>query len=388
MDKGLTDRIVAFRRDLHQHPELSWNENRTGDRICEELDRLGLNYRRGVARTGIVADIPGGANGLKVALRADIDGLPVHEETGLEFASINEGVMHACGHDAHTAMVLGATEILSREPELPAPVRVLFQPAEEKGAGALAMIEDGALDGVAMIFGGHVDRHYPTGKIVTHAGAVNASTDSFRITIKGKGGHAARPHETVDSVVVGSLLIMAIQTIVSREVNPAHPSVITVGRFDAGTAPNVIAGQAILEGTIRAQEKEVRDHLVGSLQRICQSVGRLHEADISTKIHRGTLPVVNPPEMAEIARVAAGAVVGEKNAIPLHTPNMGGEDFSYFMEKVPGCYVRLGARAGGRESFPAHSSKFDIDEAVLPIGAQFFHSVAMVAGERVVSEST
>jgi hippurate hydrolase len=280
-------------------------------------------------------------------------------------------------------MVLAAAELLSRDGNLPAPVRILFQPAEEKGCGAVAMIEAGALDGVEMIFGGHVDRHYPTGQIVAHAGAVNASTDSFRIEIEGRGGHAARPHEGVDSVVVGSLLVMAIQTIVSREVNPAHPSVVTVGRFDAGTAGNVIAARAVLEGTIRAQERSVREHVVRSLHRICESVGTLHSARLNVVIEEGTPPVVNPPAMAELARRAASAVVGEENAVPLHTPNMGGEDFAYYMEKVPGCYVRLGARAEGLEGFPAHSSKFDFDEGVLEIGARYFYEVARIAGASI-----
>ena len=379
-------RLVAFRRDLHQHPELSWNENRTADRICEQLDRLGIVYRRDVAQTGIVADIPGGANRYKVALRADMDGLPVFEKTDLEFSSVNNGVMHACGHDAHMTMVLGATELLSQESDLPAPVRVIFQPAEEKGTGAIAMIEDGALEGVAMIFGGHVDRNYSTGTIVAHAGVVNASTDSFQISVSGTGGHAARPHECVDSVVVGSLLIMALQTIVSREVNPANSAVVTVGRFDAGTAPNVIAGKAVLEGTIRSQDNDVRQKIITALQRICHSMGQLHDAKISVKICPGTLPVINTPEMAEIAQIAGISVVGQKNTIGLQTPNMGGEDFSYFMEKVRGCYIRLGVRAKDRESFPAHSSKFDIDEAVLPIGARFFYQVALVAGTKIASE--
>jgi hippurate hydrolase len=277
-------------------------------------------------------------------------------------------------------MVLAAAEMLSRSSSLPAPVRLVFQPAEERGLGALAMIEAGALDGVEMIFGGHVDRHYDTGQIVAHAGAVNASTDSFRIEIEGKGGHAARPHEGVDSVVVGSLLVMAIQTIVSREVNPAHPSVVTVGRFEAGTAGNVLAGRAVLEGTIRTQEKAVRDHIVSSLRRICDSIGALHNARLTLKLEEGTPPVINPSHMAEIARKAAVAVVGEANAVPLHTSNMGGEDFACYMERIPGCYVRLGARAPGTEGFPAHSSRFEIDEGVLPIGARFFYEVALVAG--------
>jgi hippurate hydrolase len=373
------DKWVAFRRDLHRHPELSFQEKRTSEQIEKALAELGIESRR-VAGTGVLADIPGGVEGPLVALRADTDALPVREETGLDYASVNDGVMHACGHDGHTTMVLAAAEMLSKDGRLPAPVRLIFQPAEEKGLGALAMIAAGALDGVEMIFGGHVDRHYPTGQIVAHGGAVNASTDSFRIEIQGKGGHAARPHEGVDAVVVGSLLVMAIQTIVSREINPAHPSVVTVGRFDAGTASNVLAGRASLEGTIRAQEKTVRDHIVSSLSRICDSIGTLHNARVTMTLEEGTPPVVNPREMAEIARKAAVAVVGEANAVPLHTPNMGGEDFACYMERVPGCYVRLGARAPGREGFPAHSSKFEFDEAVLPIGARFFYEVARLAG--------
>lgn len=379
------EKWVAFRRDLHRHPELSFQEKRTAEQIEKALAGLGIQSRR-VAGTGVLAEIPGGARGLEgVALRADTDALPIREETGLEYASVNDGVMHACGHDGHTAMVLSAAEMLSKDGHLPAPVRLIFQPAEEKGLGALAMIDAGALDGIAMIFGGHVDRHYPTGQIVAHAGAVNASTDSFRIRIEGKGGHAARPHEGVDAVVVGSLLVMAIQTIVSREINPAHPSVVTVGRFDAGTAPNVLPGRATLEGTIRAQEKPVRDHIVSSLSRICDSIGALHNARLTLTLEEGTPPVVNPKDMAEIARRAAVAVVGEANAVPLHTPNMGGEDFACYMEKIPGCYVRLGARAPGREGFPAHSSKFEFDEDVLPIGARYFYEVARIAGAILAS---
>jgi amidohydrolase len=383
IDSDLTQRIVAFRRDFHKYPELSWREVRTANRICEVLDGLGLVYRSGVAETGIIADLPGRLPGPIIALRADIDALPVHEETGLDFASVHAGVMHACGHDGHTSMLLGAAELLIRDGDLPLPVRLIFQPAEEEGAGAKAMIASGVLEDVAMIFGGHVDRHYSTGTIVAHAGAVNASTDSFTIEIKGHGGHAARPHESVDAVVVGSLLVMAIQTIVSREVNPAHPSVVTVGRFDAGTASNVIAGRATLQGTIRAQDPAVREHLIRSLRRIAESVGRLHMADVTLTVDEGTPPLVNSADMAQVAAEAAATVVGADNVQPLHTPNMGGEDFAYYMERVPGCYVRLGAQAPGREGFPAHSSRFDFDEGVLPIGAEYFYRVAVLAGKRL-----
>ena len=379
IDPHVTERMVTIRRELHRHAELSWQEHRTADQVCRHLDDIGVSYRRDVAGTGVVADLPGDAAKPLVAIRADMDALPILEETELPFASETPGVMHACGHDGHTSMALGALELLSADRDRTGPVRCLFQPAEELGAGALAMIEAGALEGVAMIFGLHVDRHHPTGTIVVHEGVVNASTDAFRIEIAGQGGHAARPHESVDAIVVGSLLVTAIQTIVSREINPVHPSVVTVGRFDAGSASNVIAGHAILEGTIRSQDTEVRDHLVEALRRVATAVGQLHEADVTVSFDAGTPVVVNPPAMAALARRAAVRVVPEDNVVPLHAANMGGEDFAYYLERIPGCFVRLGAQVEGREGFPAHSSRFDFDEAVLPVGARYFQEVVKEA---------
>jgi len=243
------------------------------------------------------------------------------------------------------------------------------------------MIEAGALEGVAMVFGVHVDRHNPTGSIVVQQGVVNASTDAFSIDIAGQGGHAARPHESVDAVVVGSLLVMAIQTLVSREVNPAHPSVITVGRFAAGTAANVIAGHAQLEGTIRTQDPEVRQHLLAALERVARAVGQLHGADIELSYTAGTPVVSNPAEQTKMARSAAARVVGAEAVVPLPTANMGGEDFAYYLEQVPGCFVRIGARVPGREGYPAHSSRFDFDEDALLVGARYFQEIVREAGE-------
>jgi amidohydrolase len=383
----LFGRLVDVRRDLHQHPELSWQERRTAERICRFLDELGIAYRRDVAGTGIIAEISGSGDGPLVALRADTDALPVFEETGVPFASQTPGVMHACGHDAHTAMLLGAASLLSQDRELPAPVRLIFQPAEEYGAGAPAMIAAGALENVAMIFGGHVDRHFTVGSIAVTDGAVNASSDSFSIRITGRGGHAARPHETVDAVVVGSLMVMALQTIVSREVNPASPSVVTVGRFDAGTANNVIAGRALLEGSIRAQDAEVRGFLFRSIERIAKSIGQLHGASVEVEIGQGTPPLINPPEGAGMARQAATAVVGDANVLKMDKASMGGEDFSYYLDQVPGCYVRFGTARDGVEQFPAHSSKFNIDEQVLAVGAAYYHAVAKVAGRAIHATS-
>jgi amidohydrolase len=376
-------RLVQLRRLLHQYPELSGQETNTAAVICKFLDGLGIKHRAHVAGHGVVADIPGRAGVPCVVLRADTDALPIQEDTGLEFASAHDGVMHACGHDGHTAMLLGATALLSDEKDLPAPVRVIFQPAEEKGTGALAMIKAGALENAGMIFGGHLDRHYHPGAIVVAEGAVNASSDNFTIEIIGQGAHGARPHESIDAVVVGSLMIMALQTIVSREVDPARPSVVSVGQFQAGTAPNVIAGQARLEGTVRAQDPAVRQQLLASVRRIAESIAQLHGAKIQVIVKEGTPPLINTPEMASLARRAAVAAVGEANVLPLKTANMGAEDFSYYMEKIPGAYVRFGGQVPGREGFPAHSSKFDFDEKALAIGAAYYQAIAKIAGQRL-----
>jgi len=380
-------RMVAIRRDLHQHAELSNQEYRTAEQIAAELSRLGVPFRRGIAGVGLVAELSGPTEHGLVALRADMDALPIAEETGLPFASAHLGVMHACGHDGHTAMLLGAVELLAAEPRRPTALLFLFQPAEEIGLGALAMLQAGALDRVRVIFGAHLDRHYQTGTVAITDGVVNASTDTFRITITGQGGHAARPHESVDAVVVGSLMVMALQTIVSREVNPAFPSVVTVGRFQAGTASNVIAGTAVLEGTIRAQHTHVREHLKKSLRRIAESVGQLHSASVTITFDEGTPPVINDPKCAELARAAAGTVLGLDNVLPLNTVNMGGEDFAFYLEKVAGCYVRVGAQVEGKAGFPAHSSKFDFDERALAVGAAWFHAVALEAGRWLAAGS-
>lgn len=383
IESDLFQRLVLLRRDLHQHPELSWQEHRTADQVCQFLDALGIEYQRNVAGTGIIAEIPGNTDGPYVALRADMDALPIIEETGLPFASRSKGVMHACGHDGHTTMLLGAASLLVANDALSAPIRLIFQPAEETGEGAKAMIAAGVLDHVAMIFGGHVDRHFPVGSIAVTDGAVNASSDRFTITITGRGGHAARPHETTDAVVVGSLMVMALQTIVSREVNPAHPSVVTVGRFDAGTAANVIAGQALLEGSIRSQDQDVRESLHRSLERMAKSIGQLHGAAVYVKIDLGTPAVINQPEHADMARRAVSLALGEGKIVKMETANMGGEDFSYYMECVPGCYVRFGTAREGIEQYPAHSSKFDFDEQALAVGAAYYRAIAEIASQAI-----
>jgi hippurate hydrolase len=377
------DQMVELRRDLHRHPELSHKEQKTAELIARQLERLGIQYKMGVAETGIVAEIPGQIEGPLVALRADMDALPIHEETGLEFSSVHEDVMHACGHDGHSSMLVGAAGILLKNGPPPVTVRLIWQPAEETGTGANAMVAAGVLKDVELIFGGHLDRRYPAGELIVTEGAVNASTDLFFIDIEGQQGHGARPHEAIDAVVVGSLLVIAIQTIVSREVDPSHPSVISIGKFESGSAPNIIAGTARLEGTIRTQDEDVRRCLKQAISRICKAIGQLHGAKINLQMSSGSPPVFNTPDMTHLARKAAESIVGEERVKSLHTVNMGGEDFSYYLEQVEGCYIRFGGQLPGLGGYPAHSSRFDFDERALAAGAAWFAEVARMAGEHL-----
>ncbi len=376
--------LRKIRREIHAWPELAYEEKRTATLICRELQALGLSPRFGIARTGVVVDIGNGKP--RVALRADMDALPLNEETGLPFASKRPGIMHACGHDGHVAMLLGAAALLVQDPP-EGGVRLIFQPAEERGAGARAIMEEGALEGISFIFGGHIDRHFKVGEIAVNEGLICAFTDSFEVIINGKGGHAAWPQEAVDSIVVGSLLVVNFQTIVSREINPAHPSVITVGKFEGGSAHNVIAEKARLEGTIRSTDPETRRRIMDGLKRVARGLAEGHRAKIKLKIKEGYPPVINHPVATQIAREAAHQVVGPKGVVSQSHPSLGGEDFAFYLQKIPGCFVRLGAAKKGLENIPAHSPKFDFDERVLPLGARFFAKVARLAIEYLKKEN-
>ncbi|HFC98049.1 MAG TPA: amidohydrolase [Thermosulfurimonas dismutans] len=368
--------LVSIRRHLHRFPELAFKEERTASFIQTKLSELGWSSRR-VARTGVVCDL--GAGPPWVALRADMDALPLQEETGLPFASLVPGVMHACGHDGHVAMLLGAAALFRKDPPARGGVRLLFQPAEESGGGARLLIQEGVLEGVKCIFGGHIDRHFRVGEIAVNEGLICAYTDRFVVELSGRGGHAAWPHEAVDAVVAGAYLVTAIQSLISREINPAYPAVITVGRFRAGSAYNVIAERAVLEGTIRTTHAESRRRIHLGLQRMVRGMEELHRVKARIEILEGYPPVINTPRETEIARVAARRVVGEEGLARMPHPSLGGEDFSFYLQEVPGCFVRFGARKAGLENVPAHSPRFDFDERVLPIGARFFFEVAHIA---------
>ena len=379
-DAKLIEWMRDVRRTIHQNPELANQENLTQKYICEKLEELNIPFRTEGLHTGVVATIGGTSSDSDetpcVALRADLDALPVNEKTGLSFTSKVPGVMHACGHDGHVAMLLGAASML-RHAELPGKVILLFQPAEESAEGARAMIQDGAFAGVQAIFAGHIDRHFNVGQIAAEPGLICAYTDKFEIKVCGRGGHASRPHETIDAIVVASLLVMSIQTLVSREINPSYPTVVSVGRFSGGSAYNVIAEEAILEGTIRATHPGIRDQIIDGLKRMVRAIDGLYNATTTIHFDEGLPPVINDPVAARLARKAAKKVVGQESVLKQRHPSLGGEDFSYFLQKVPGCLVRFGAGYPDLPNTPAHSPYFDFDEGVLPIGAAFLAQVAL-----------
>lgn len=370
--------LTGIRRHLHHHPELAYQEKHSAAFIVEKLNELGVACRTGVAGTGVVATLANSGRAAPcVALRADMDALPVQEDTGLPFASAVPGVMHACGHDGHVAMLLGAAALLkSKETELPGRVVLLFQPAEEAGGGAKTMIAEGALTGVRMIFGGHIEPYLAVGEIGVQSGPICAFTDGFSIEVEGSGGHGAKPHQTVDAIVAASHLVVAVQTLVSREVDPVRPAVLTIGKFQGGTAGNVIAERVSLAGTIRSIEPEIRKRLMDGLARMCRQVGELFRARIDLTFRPGYIPIINEPAATELARRAALATVGASGVISLPYPSMGGEDFSFYQELVPGCFVRFGARNKEGTETPLHSPRFDFAEEVLPLGAEFLARAA------------
>ncbi len=384
-DNSLFAWMCDIRRSLHRLPELAYHEHQTSALIARELDNLGIPYQQGLAGgTGIRAEIGSEkSNAPCVALRADIDALPIVEETGLPFSSGRPGLMHACGHDGHVAMLLGAAKLL-RDMELAGKVVLLFQPAEESGNGAAAMIADQALSGVEMIFSAHIDTHYPVGQITVDEGLICSFTDPFTITIHGSGGHAARPHEAVDSVVVACNLVMNMQTLVSRQINPNQPAVVTVGRLEAGTVHNVIAEHAILEGTVRSAHRETRERVLQGLERVILGAADMCNAEIKLKFFDSLPAVVNDVWATSLARKAALAVVGQEGVCSQGQPSLGGEDFSFYQQQVPGCMVRIGGCRQDRTAGPAHSARFDFDEELLRYGAVWFAEVASSSLENMI----
>ncbi|WP_425467605.1 M20 metallopeptidase family protein [Psychrobacillus soli] len=362
------DDVVTWRRYMHQHPELSFQEERTAKFIEEKLVSFGLEVKTNVGgRNGLIGILTGEQPGKTIALRADFDGLPINDEKDVPYKSLNPGVMHACGHDGHTAALLGTAKALSKfRQKIKGRIIFIFQPAEElPPGGAKFMIEDHVLDGVDYVFGAHLASGIPLGKVAVGAGYKQAAVDKFEILIEGHGGHGARPHNTIDSIVIGSEVVNSLQKIVSRRVNPLQSAVVTIGVFQAGNAFNVIANTARLEGTVRTFDEDVRKLVKEEIYSIVQGITDAFHAGFKIDYLHGYPALYNHPQETEVVRNLFSDVFSEDAVIELE-PSMGAEDFAYYLLERPGTFFSVGSQNENENThFPHHHPKFDIDERAL-----------------------
>jgi amidohydrolase len=381
------EELIELRRDLHSHPELAFREQRTAAEAARRVEALGYDVRTGVARTGVVAELKNGA-GPVIALRADMDALPIHEANDVPYRSTVDGVMHACGHDAHVAMLTGAARLLAdarAAADLPGgTIRLLFQPSEESAdrenkSGARRMIEEGAMRGVAAVFGLHIGAHLPAGKGYLRAGPIMAGSDTFQATIDGRSAHAARPHEGVDAIVLAAHTILACQNAVARRLAPTEDGVLTIGTVGGGVAENVLAERVVLRGTIRYFEERVRGALHREL-RNAAAVAQVLGGRSSVDVRPGYPPLVNDEVATGIARAAIGDALGEENVVDFE-PMMGAEDFALFAREAPACFFWIGAALDPPREH--HHPLFDIDERMLVRGAAALASCAVHALRRL-----
>ncbi|OUQ88180.1 peptidase M20 [Brevibacillus brevis] len=378
--KEMEPQIISWRRHLHQHPELSFQEEKTPALIAEILRGLHFDeVRTGVGGRGVIGVLRGGRPGKVVALRADFDALPIQDQKDVPYKSTVPGVMHACGHDAHTSQLLGLASVLAAHREqFAGEIRFVFQHAEEENpGGATQMVQDGAVEGVDAIFGVHLWSMFPVGKVFISAGPLMANTDDFSIEIKGKGGHGAVPEETVDSIVIGSQIVGHLQTIASRNVSPLESVVVTVGTFHGGDSTNIIADSCRLTGTVRSFLPDVRDRAEQRLTEIAEGTAAMMGGSATVVYERGYPAVINHEKETAIAREAAIAAFGA-GRVESMKPLMGGEDFSYYLEKVPGAYLFVGA--GNPEklaTYPHHHPRFDIDEDAMLIAGELLGRTAL-----------
>jgi len=376
--QGLKQKMINLRRDFHQHPELGLQEFNTARKVEGVLKALGLETRMFVNGTGVRGFLKGSEEGATLALRADMDALPIQEETDLPCQSKNKGVMHACGHDAHIAMLLGAATILSEmRKELKGNVAFIFQPAEEIGAGAKAMVEEGALEGADRIFGLHVYSILPFGTLGYRPGPLMAAGDFFDVKITGKGGHGGLPHLTVDPIVIAANAIGTLQTVVSREVDPVESAVISICKLSAGEAYNVIPETATFGGTIRSHKPELRESIPKRVKEILGGVVSGMRGNYEFNLMSKFPATINDEEMTAFVVKVAKEILGE-DKLSLLRPLMGSEDFSFYLQKIPGTFVFLGVENKEKGIiYPQHHPKFDIDEDILPIGTALHAAVAL-----------
>ncbi len=379
--KALADQMSQDRRDFHMHPELGFEEHRTAGRIVDSLRAIGIDeIQTGVAKTGVVALIRGRSPGKTVLLRADIDALPVTERNEVPYRSVHDGKMHACGHDAHAAMLLATARILhARRAEFDGIVKLVFQPAEEGPGGALPMIEQGVMENphVDAALGLHVWNLMEVGKIGVRSGPVMANTDEFSLTIRGRGGHGAMPHLSVDAITAAAQVVSALQNVVSRQVSPLEAAVITIGTIHGGERHNIIAHEVTMTGTVRTFNAELGEAVPGMIERVIRGVTNAMGADYQLEYHRVYPATVNDPKISDLVRDAAARVVGWENVVDSEA-TMGGEDMAYFLQKVPGCFFFVGtANAAKGLVNPHHHPAFDIDEGGMPVGVQVMVQAAM-----------
>jgi amidohydrolase len=369
--------LTEWRHDIHAHPELGLQEHRTSDLVAAKLASWGIEVTRGLAGTGVVGTLRNGTGTRSIGLRADMDALEMDEANDFAHRSVNPGAMHACGHDGHTTMLLGAAKYLAETRNFDGTVHFIFQPAEEGLGGGRIMVEEGLFDRFPCdaVYGAHNDTYLPVGTMVAVAGSVSAASDRFWIRIRGKGGHAARPHRTIDPVVVGCHVVLALQSVVARRVDPQEAAVLSITQFHAGSTGNVIAEEAVLNGTVRTLRPEVQDEVQDLLTSMAVATAAAHGAEAVVEYERGYPPVVNAAEPTERAAMAAARVLGDGKVIRERRPGMGGEDFSFMALRVPGCFVRIGQAEGDVGSTPVHNPRYDFNDAILPIGASFWSTL-------------
>ena len=378
--EAINARVIEIRHDLHKHPELSGHEEHTKYLVKGILEASGYTITESDRHYGLIADLQVKEGAATVALRADMDALPIEEQTGKPYASREKGIMHACGHDSHTAIALGTAIALAEHKEaLPGNVRFIFQPSEEsKEGGSVEMIEEGALEGVDGIFGLHAYPYLHTGEIGYKYGVMMASADVFAIEIFGKSAHGARPHEGVDAILVTSMIVNSLNHIVSRMIDPLHPAVISLGTIEGGKAPNIICDHVLVKGTVRTINESVRNKIPEmmetSIKGICKSMGATYNFDYEF----GQPELINDDVMVDIVVHEAKAIIGEEHCIDLKDPVMGGEDFSEYLKLVPGAFFRLGTCNEAKETcISQHNSRFDVDDDALQIGMKIMAASAL-----------
>jgi len=375
--------LIATRRDLHEHPELAFEEVRTSGIVAQRLQKLGLEVQTGVAKTGVVGFLRGSASkpGAKtIAIRADMDALPIYELNEIDYRSQTDGKMHACGHDGHTSILLAVADILTkRKEDLAGNVKFVFQPAEETVGGAAPMVKEGTMNGVDGVIGLHLISDYPLGRVGVRSGPVFASADKLILTVRGKGGHAAMPETTVDPIVIASYIVTALQTLISRETSPFSPAVITIGKIQAGTAFNIIPETAEMLGTMRSFTKEHRAKLLRRISEVAQGVASAMGGSCDVEIIDGCPPCVNNASMTEVVRGAAIAAVGEKGVDASEAVlSTGSDDMACFLDAVPGCYFIVGANNPAKGAdYSHHHPRFNIDEDALPVAVEVLSRAAM-----------